>query len=243
MRRAIARLTIACAVLSLGGSLGGCGLATYQSNASGVQLFQQGNYDAAARRFQQTIADDPSFADGYYNLASTHHRLWKTRGTQSDAQQAEQLYRLCIDRNPEHREAYRGLAVLMNEQGRSQEAFTLVSNWATRSAKPAEARVELAMLYEEYGDLANAQSRLREAIEIDPGNARAFGELAALQERLGDSQQALTNYARSFDLDKSQTQIEQRIAALRTTTPGIFAPTAASPAIRTATAPVGLPRY
>jgi Tfp pilus assembly protein PilF len=222
----------------------GCGMAAYQNNSTGVQLFEQGNYDGAARRFQQAIADDPAFSDGYYNLASTHHRLWKLRGTPNDAAQAEQLYRLSIDRNPEHREAYRSLATLMNEQGRAQEAFILINTWATRSAKPAEARVELAKLYQEYNDYASAQARLREAIELDPRNARAFAELAQLQERIGDPAQALTNYSRSYDLDRAQPQVEQKIASLRSIQGGsIFAP-ASTPATRTAAGgPPALPRY
>ncbi len=222
---------------------GGCGLSSYQNNSTGVQLFEQGNYDGAARRFQQSIADDPAFADGYYNLASTHHRLWKLRGTPNDAAQAEQLYRLSIDRDAEHREAYRGLATLMSEQGRSKDAFALIGNWATRSANPAEARVELASLYQEYNDYASAQARLREAIELDPRNARAFAALAQLQEHIGDPSQALTNYARSLDLDRAQPEVEQRIASLHSLQgANIFAP-AANPSTRTAATPPAMARY
>lgn len=222
----------------------GCGLSSYQNNSTGVQLFEQGNYDGAARRFQQAIADDPSFADGYYNLASTHHRLWKFRGAPNDAAQAEQLYRLSIDRDAEHREAYRGLATLMNEQGRSQESFALIGNWAARSTKPAEARVELARLYQEYNDYASAQARLREAIELDPRNARAFAALAQLQEQIGDPSQALTNYTRSFELDRTQPEIEQRIASLRSLQgASIFAPAGTTPATRTAATPPAIARY
>jgi Tfp pilus assembly protein PilF len=221
----------------------GCGMASYHNNSNGVQMFEQGNYDGAARRFQQAIADDPTFADGYYNLASTHHRLWKLRGSANDAAQAEQLYRLSIDRSPEHREAYRGLATLMNEQGRSQEAFTLINTWAARSTTPAEARVELAKLYQEYNDYASAQARLREAIEIDPRNSRAFAELAQLQERIGDPAQALTNYSRSYDLNHAQPEVEARIASLRSVQGGgIFAPSM-TPSTRTAATPPVLGRY
>jgi Tfp pilus assembly protein PilF len=221
----------------------GCGMASYQNNSTGVQLFEQGNYDGAARRFQQAIADDPTFSDGYYNLASTHHRLWKLRGTANDAAQAEQLYRLSIDRDAEHCEAYRGLATLMNEQGRGQEAFTLINTWAARSTKPAEVRIELAKLYQEYNDYASAQARLREAIEADPRSARAFAELAQLQERIGDPSQALTNYARGYDLNRAQPEVEQRIASLQSIQgASIFAPIT-TPATRTAATPPVLGRY
>lgn len=235
---------VAVALLVGATTFSGCGLSAYQNNSTGVQLFEQGNYDGAARRFQQAIADDPAFADGYYNLASTHHRLWKLRGTPNDAAQAEQLYRLSIDRDAEHRESYRALATLMNEQGRSQEAFALIGNWAARSTQPAEARVELARLYQEYNDFASAQARLREAIELDPRNARAFAALAQLQEQIGDPSQALTNYARSFELDQAQPEVEQRIASLRSLQgASIFAPAATTPATRTAATPPAMARY
>ncbi|MEX2188653.1 MAG: tetratricopeptide repeat protein [Pirellulales bacterium] len=242
-RRAGLSRSVAVAAILLALASGGCGLSSYQNNSTGVQLFEQANYDGAARRFQQAIADDPAFADGYYNLASTHHRLWKLRGAPNDAAQAEQLYRLSIDRDAEHREAYRGLATLMNEQGRSQDAFALLGNWATHSTQPAEARVELAKLYQEYNDYASAQTRLREAIEIDPRNARAFAELAQLQERMGDPSQALTNYARSIQIDRAQPEVEQRMASLRSLQGGGIFSSAADPATRTAATPPAMARY
>jgi len=205
-------------------------------NAQGVSLFQRGQYDSAGRRFMQAIEAQPHNADGYYNLAATHHQLWKTRGNPQDAEQAERLYNQGLNINPEHRECYRGLAVLLVEKGDANAAVRLLTNWSGTSAAPAEAKIELARLYEEFGDTNQARVRLTEALQLDPRNGRALSALARLQETGGDSRQALVNYMRAYESDPALPGLAQRIAALQTSMGN--APTvAAGAAPRTASAP------
>ena len=56
-------------------SLAGCQLSANHQNISGVQLFRQGRFDAAAMRFQDAMSTDPTNADAFYNLAATYHRM------------------------------------------------------------------------------------------------------------------------------------------------------------------------
>ncbi|HPP54236.1 MAG TPA: tetratricopeptide repeat protein, partial [Thermoguttaceae bacterium] len=106
--------------------LAGCGsVASRGINAEGVRLFQQSRYDEALQQFQKAVYLDPKDADGYYNLAATYHRLGVLNQRPSDLKQAEHYYHMCLDQNPDHRECYRGLAVLLIEQGKGEEAFRL----------------------------------------------------------------------------------------------------------------------
>ena len=94
-------------------------------NAQGVQLFQQARFQEALRQFQDATYEDPYNADGYYNVAATYHRLGQLEHRRADLDEAEEYYNQCLDRDPNHRECYRGLAVLLAEQGRTDAAFRL----------------------------------------------------------------------------------------------------------------------
>src|SRR5690606_27632013 len=104
----------------------GCGVMAKQQNAAGVQLYQQGAYEAAIQRFQQAIASNPKSADGYYNLAATYHRRGLAENRPSDLEQAESFYNQCLDRDADHRDCHRGLAVLLVERGRTDDARRLL---------------------------------------------------------------------------------------------------------------------
>jgi tetratricopeptide (TPR) repeat protein len=186
-------------------------------NAEGVRLFSQGRYHEALRQFQESTYTDPISADGYYNLAATYHRLGLVENRPSDLDQAENYYNQCLDRDPNHADCYRGLAVLLAEQGRNQEAFRLLEGWADRNPAAADAKIELARLFQEYGDRAAAKDHLIEALQADPDNPRALAALGKVREDMGESGQALVDYQRSLWYDRFQPQVASRIAALRST--------------------------
>ena len=196
--------------------LAGCGsFAAQGRNSEGVRLFQQARYQDALRQFQEATYADPNNSNGYYNLAATSHRLGRLEHRQSDLDQAETYYNLCLDRNANHVECYRGLAVLLAEQGRKEEAFRLIDGWVQRQPSQADARVELARLHDEYGNRQAAKDLLIEALTADPKSTRALTALGKIREEAGDKAQALANYQRSFSLDNRQPQVASRLSALR----------------------------
>ncbi len=119
-------------------------------------------------------------------------------------QQAETLYNQCLDRNPNHADCHRALAVLLVQTDRSDRAFALLKNWAIRSPQNADARVELARLYEEFGDTKTAELQLQQALQLDQTNKRAWTAMAYLRESNGDMPQALANYQRAYALGRLQ---------------------------------------
>jgi tetratricopeptide (TPR) repeat protein len=198
--------------------LSGCnGITASGRNAEGVRLYQQSQYDQAMRQFQEASYADPNNADAYYNLAATCHRLGKMNNQQSDLEKAETYYNLCLDRNRNHAECYRGLAVLLSEQGRNQEAFRLIEGWVSQQPGSADAKIELARLNEEFGDRNAAKEHLVESLSIQPDNPRALAALGKIREDSGDASQALANYQRSLWYDSRQPQVASRISALQST--------------------------
>jgi len=184
-------------------------------NAEGVQLYQQARYQDALHEFQEATYVEPYNADAFYNLAATYHRMNTMEHRQVDADQAETYYNLCLDRNPNHTACYRGLAVLLIEQGRRDDAFRLMEGWAQREPNVADAKIELARLNEEFGNRPAAKEHLLEAIAIQPGNTRALAALGKIREDSGDSAQALANYQRSLWYDGRQPQLASRVSVLQ----------------------------
>ncbi len=184
-------------------------------NAEGVRLFEQARFTEAMDRFERAIAADPTAGDGYYNLAATYHRIGAANGRKADRTQAERYYYLCLDRSPDHRECHRGLAVLLVEQGRSEEAFRLLESWAAKNPALPDPKIELARLSEEFGDRDAAKQHLADALLRDPTNARALAALGRLRELEGDTAQALANYQQSLLADRFQPDISARVAMLQ----------------------------
>lgn len=213
-------------------AMSGCHVAADGYNAQGVRDYQQGNYAQAMQRFQQAVQMDPRSADAYYNMAATAHRQGAQTGNREMLGQAEQLYNQCLDLNKNHSDAYRGLAVLLNETDRPDKAFKLLKNWVAGSPQVADARVELARLYEEFGDVETAKVHLQEAINLDQNSSRAWSAMAHIREREKDFQQALANYQRAYTLQSSP-QIAQRIASLTQALNSGAVPAATTPGART----------
>jgi tetratricopeptide (TPR) repeat protein len=226
--------------LGLLGSGAGCAMLSDSQNTQGVRMFEQAYYQGALQHFQQAVQTDPNNPDAYYNLARTYHQLGKLHSQPSDLQQAESYYHQCLDHNPEHQDCYRGLAVLLVEQNRRDDAFKLVQNWAARNPSSPAPKVELARLYEESGNRDLAKQQLIDAVAVDPANARALAALGKLREDAGETVQALANYQRSLASNPNQPLLASRVTSMTTPSAPVFTPpggtrvVTAPPAITTA---------
>jgi tetratricopeptide (TPR) repeat protein len=213
-----------CFAVALALGAAGCGNFSAQGkNAEGVRLYQQARFQDAMRQFQEARYDDPSNPDAYYNLGATLHRLGHLENRPDDLRQAEHYYRMCLDRNADHRDGYRGLAVLLAEQGRVDEAAALLQGWGERQPTSSDARIEIARLYDEWGYRDRAKLHLQEALALQPENPRALAALGKVREESGERVEALAAYRKSLALDNRQAELASRISSLQTS----IAPTAA----------------
>ena len=196
-------------------ALTGCGIVAQQQNVQGVQLYQQGNLNAALDHFRQSIENDPKNADGYYNLGAAHHQLAKMRQNPADLQQAETYYQQCLAVNPNHNDCRRGLAVLYGDEGRAADGFRMLQEWSDRAPQLADPKIELARLSEEFGDKESAKAHLQDALAVAPNDPRALAALGKLREESGDLDQAGANYARALAANPNQPQLASRLTAIQ----------------------------
>lgn len=193
----------------------GCQLQSNRQNLDGRRCFEMGAYDQALQRFQQALRADPSDPNAHYNIGRTFHHLGKSSGNQQQLQQAEQAYRTALRMSPTHQPANRGLAVLLAETKRTNEAFAMLQTWSQIQPTSAEPKIELARLYSEFGERQAAIQVLSDALIVDHDNDRALRAIGALREEAGEIRQAVYDYQRSLQINPMQPELANRLAQLQ----------------------------
>ena len=195
--------------------LSGCQSFKSQSlNAEGVRRMNSGDSQRAEDMFLRARSANPADADACYNLAILEHQRAKSCGNPDNFNRAEEYYRLALDRNPSHVDAYRGLATLYCDENRPDDAFALLENWNRQELGSVEPKIELARLYNEYNRVDQAEASLRQALAMDPQNVRALNSMAYVYEQKQMYAEASAMYCKSLQVLPTQTAINQRRAML-----------------------------
>lgn len=182
----------------------------YMLNASGMNLYERGNYALAAQDFQTAVANNPQNPDYVSNLAKARMKL-------GDANGAEQLFRQALVTNPGHQPSYHGLAELMLAQGRSQEASQMLQTWSATQPYVAESHVEMAWLQKELGQHEAAAQSLQQALQANPNHPTALAHLGQFYQDQGQPEQAVAMYQRSLQADWDQPHVHNRLASVAQT--------------------------
>src|SRR5262249_35584121 len=110
-----------------------------------------------------------------------------------------------------------GLALLLIQQNRTQDAWQLIDTWLAQRPELADANAESGWLLRESGDLPAAQTRLQKALALDPGNVRALIELGMLYETYTYPDRARSLYERALQREPQQLEALYRLASLKRT--------------------------
>ncbi len=105
----------------------------------GKEALEDGQPDVAAEHFTALVDHAPDFAEGYFGRASAYYVLGMIGPALEDIRQALRL-------NPRHFEAMRGLASIMQELDRKEDARELYALILTINPQSAEAQQALDFL-------------------------------------------------------------------------------------------------
>lgn len=147
---------------------------------------------------------------------------------QQQYDEAARNYQLCLSKNPNHTDAYRGLTSLYMDCANAEAAFNLLLGWFQANPVSPDPKIELARLYQEYAQIrllqgsqedyaSNSNSAitlLNQTLSIDPNNFRALRALGYIKEQNKDYVGAISDYRRSLQSNPSQKDLETRITAL-----------------------------
>ncbi|MGY1411057.1 tetratricopeptide repeat protein [Luteimonas sp. A611] len=157
----------------------------------GVLRHQQGDSEAAIALIERALEQLPRHADIHNNLGNVH----KERGCPVAA---EACYRHAIALKPAHIDAIGNLAVVLEVQGRLDDAFNAYG--LLLRAAPGYARgyyllgLFLCNHAAEAVHLRQSVACLRKAWKIDPRNMRALRLLGVVLYSMGESEAAIQVY-------------------------------------------------
>ena len=166
----------------------------------GVTLREAGNPSEAAEllRLALKLDDVPP---------RVHAALADACADLGDRATAIDEYRLALLYEPGDAMAGAGasLGTLLQQEGRTQEAFAAYREAIRRDPKSVLALTNLGAILVEVGQLEEALKPLREAIVLDPQDAPAHGNLGAALQKLGRTDEAVSCLEKSIELDGSYT--------------------------------------
>ena len=180
-----------------------------QYNDLGLQRYQQGEYDHARQDFQAALALLPNNVALLYNIGQCYDHL-------GQADQAESIYRQCLQQDANNADCRHALNVLLVQRGRIVEAQRMVQDWLTREPKLSAAYAEDGWLYEQEHDPYRAIKRYQQAVYYDPHNTLALvGMGRVYEENLNLPSNALWLYQMALNYDPHQPDLIKRVSRLR----------------------------
>lgn len=166
--------------------------ARYWSLVDQAESARQGGDTATARRLLEQAIRLDGGPSGAYNA------MGRLSATEGDLAGAEKTYRYVLSRQKGDPDAIRGLAGVLAQNGRAEEAMRLINTLTPEQAAAvgdisrlrASVAADRANAAERRGDTAGAQRELEDAVNADPSNPWTRYELARVLLRAGDSAKA-----------------------------------------------------
>lgn len=194
--------------VAVAASLCGCSPVNgWAMNQRGKSLYKQGQYQAARAEFERALMDRPYSADYAYNVAASMDQM-------GDHEAAEKMYRHALTLDPSHQPSYHGMAAMLVEDGRTEDANDLISTWAATQPYSSDATIELGWLKGETGDIEGANREFQKALQENPRNTRALKQMARANRKAGLPGEAAASYARALYMDPDLPEAKDELAQL-----------------------------
>lgn len=147
--------------------------------------------------------------------ADTESALWLARlyRLKNDHDKAETVLRSILKDDPENEPAVEQLTQLLLDEGKSDEAVSLLVQMTEQSPSPVLLDL-LGDAYTQTHDLAKAEQAYRKAVELDPSelsHQRGLGQTLLAEEKYAD---ALKVYQKLADVMPDDSDVYMRIAQI-----------------------------
>jgi tetratricopeptide (TPR) repeat protein len=167
---------------------------------------QKENLAKAVEQFQAILKVQPD---------DTYSSLWLARlyRFENKHDEAEKVLRATVNRDPSNGAALEQLSQLLVDEGRSQEAITLLTQAAGESASP-DIYDLLGDAYAQSKDFAKSEDAYRKAVEEDPDDPTHVHGLAQALMSQEKFAEALDQYKRLSELEPSTWENYLRMSEL-----------------------------
>jgi len=160
----------------------------------GVALYNDEEYDRAARHLERALRIAPASATAAGVLADTRvatHRPEDALG----------LYRRALAREPDSVRWNEGLANALLDAGRADEAIAAYRKALERAPESARVHGNLGLALQRAGRTDEAIAVFEETVRLNPNLAEGHGNLAVALVEVGDLARAREHFERALELD------------------------------------------
>ena len=157
--------------------------------------FQQGNYRAAGKQYQQILAEDPNNLDALSNLGVVYVRSGDLRSAESTLEKAVAIA-------PDNDFLLTTLGVVQYRQSKFDEAIVQLTKAIAINPKSATAHNYLGIAASQKGRQQEAEKEILQALANNPDDADAHFNLAVIliTTQPGSKELAKEHYARATAL-------------------------------------------
>ena len=149
-----------------------------------MALSQAGKADEAIAAYEAILAKAPGVPLVHYNLGNAY----KKKG---DLPKAEEAMRRSVELNPLFVDGWVGLATLLAEGGRRDEAIKAVKEGVAANEQSGRLQYALGVLAEGGGDAATAKEAFLKAEQLDPQNVETQYHLATVALNMNNKPEAI----------------------------------------------------
>lgn len=135
--------------------------------SEGHKFLRRKDYESARVEYEKSVAVDPAFASGYYQLAYIAKRAGNLKG-------AEGFYLEAVTSDATHYKAWYGLGNLYSEMGNNAKAIESLKTSISINPNYEKAYYVLGKVYESQKSTSLAISNLKKAIEVDKKYSKAY---------------------------------------------------------------------
>lgn len=143
-------------------------------------------HDRAREMVETLVARFPSDPGSWHIAAQTYAQL-----SQSD--KAEEYWKKCLELKPQHFGPYLGLAEVLTEKGRFQEAVDVLNRVFALGGSSPEVYTKLGEALENLGQIPEAKAIFAKGYELFPEEAGLLLRLGRTQSQSGELEQAEAN--------------------------------------------------
>jgi Flp pilus assembly protein TadD len=167
-------------------------------NDYGIGLLLQGDLRGAEAAFQRVTQIDPSYADGWVNIA-------RARLQEGDVEGAQEALNTALALAPELPKAHFFMALARKAQGDYEEALAHLRRAAARYPKDRVVRNQMGRVLFLLGRFPEAIAELQAVLKIDPEDLQAHYNLMLSYQGVGDLERARQHETlyRRFKADES----------------------------------------
>ena len=136
----------------------------------------------------------------YPNDAASFHIAAQIYFELKQFESAEQLWKRCVELNPNYMGPYVGLATLLIEKGRNEDAIEILLRAENLGGASPEILLKLGEAFENSGSLEKALERLTQGSEAYPDNGDIWFSLGRVQNQSNMPSEAEVSLKRSLEI-------------------------------------------